>query len=223
MNLFAVVMAGGAGTRFWPLSRRLRPKQVLSLAGPKPLVAETLERIRGIVPPGRTWIVTGADQAGAIRRAIPAAYANRIVAEPVARDTSAAVALGAALAAREDPSGVIAVLPADHAIGPASCFRAALTRAAAFAHDRGGLLTFGIPPRNPSIQYGYIERGDAVPGASGFFRVRKFHEKPDLMRARRYVAGGRFYWNSGIFAWRADAIQEALAGRNYTVFAGHFH
>lgn len=210
MNLHAVVMAGGAGTRFWPLSRRRRPKQVLPLAGDRPLVAETVGRLRGLVPPARTWIVTGEDQADAIREALPGFPARQIVAEPFARDTAAAVALGAALVARADPRGAMAVLPADHAISTGAGFRASLRRAAAFASARHGLLTFGIPPRGPATQYGYIERGDAVPGARGFFHVRAFHEKPDLARARGYLKTGRFYWNSGIFVWRADAIREAL-------------
>lgn len=208
--LHAVIMAGGAGTRFWPLSRRGRPKQVLPLAGKKPLVAETVDRLARLVPPGRIWIVTGEDQRKAIGEALPRFPRARIVAEPFGRDTAAAVALGAALVGREEPDAVIAVLPADHAIAPAEAFRAALGRAAGFAARGGGLLTFGIRPSGPATQYGYIERG-APAGARGLYRAQAFHEKPDAPRARRYLRTGRFYWNAGIFVWRADAIRAAIA------------
>ena len=211
--LHAVVMAGGSGTRFWPKSRRNRPKQLLRLYGDATMLQQTVARIAPLVPPDRTWIITGADQAEATRTQLPQLPPENIVAEPCPRDTAPCVGLAAEIIARHDPDGTMIVMPADHVIRPDEKFRATVRAAASIIDaDPTAFVTFGIKPTRPETGYGYIERGEELPAQEGIalHRVRQFREKPDLATAEQFLASGRFVWNSGIFVWRARAILDAL-------------
>jgi mannose-1-phosphate guanylyltransferase len=211
-HLYAVIMAGGKGERFWPLSTSRRPKQVLSLVGGKPLIQMAVERLDGLIPPERVFVVTSADMAEPIRRHAPALPPANVIGEPAPRDTAAACALGMAAVGAHDPEGVMCVLTADHVIGNHAVFHATLRDAAQVARTQHALVTIGIPPAEPSTGFGYIEGGDPVPytGATEFVKARRFVEKPDAATAQAYVASGNFYWNSGMFVWTVDAFRHAL-------------
>ena len=211
--LHAVVMAGGSGTRFWPKSRRNRPKQLLRLYGDATMLQQTVARIAPLVPPERTLIITGADQAEAVREQLPELPPENVVAEPCPRDTAPCVGLAALIVARKDPGGTMIVMPADHVIRPVEKFRATVGAAVAVIEaDPSAFVTFGIRPTRPETGYGYIERGDELPAHEeiAHHRVKQFREKPDLATAEQFLASGRFAWNSGIFVWRAQAILDAL-------------
>lgn len=211
--LHALIMAGGGGTRFWPRSRQKRPKQFLSLVGERSLLRQAFERIEAAVPPTNTWVITGQPHCAEVALHLPELPAAQIVGEPCGRDTAACISLGAALVARRDPEGTLVVMPADHVIEPVQEFRRALHVAAAMAdeHPRA-LITFGIPPTFAATGYGYIHRGPLVAQRQGIgvYRVQGFREKPDSELAERLLATGEYYWNSGIFVWRAAAIMRAL-------------
>ncbi len=212
--LHAVVMAGGSGTRFWPKSRRNRPKQLLPLFGDATMLQQTVARIAPLVPPERTLIVTGADQAEAVRSQLPELPAENVVAEPCPRDTAPCVGLAASLVAKKDSEGIMIVMPADHVIQPPEKFQTTVRAAVAVIEDDpAAFVTFGIRPTRPETGYGYIERGEALTPIEGIVqhRVVQFCEKPDRATAERFLAEGRFAWNSGIFVWRARAILDALA------------
>lgn len=212
--LHAVVMAGGSGTRFWPKSRRNRPKQLLKLYGDSTMLQQTVDRIAPLVPPERVLIITGSDQADAVRVQLPRLPSRNVVAEPCPRDTAACVGLAARIVAKEDPDGIMIVMPADHVIEPAEKFLATVRESAAVIEaDPSAFVTFGIRPTHPETGYGYIERGESLgsPGGIALNRVVQFREKPDRATAERFLAEGRFAWNSGIFVWRASAILKALA------------
>jgi len=210
--LFAVVMAGGAGTRFWPLSRRSRPKQLLPLAGGRSLLAATVERLSPLVTPARTLVVTSEAVRGAVREELPGIPAENVLAEPEGRDTAACIGWVAWRLARTSPSAVMVVLPADHLIPDGAALRSALSAAAATAYARGGLVTLGLRPTRAETGFGYVEVGDAVgtAGAHTVHAVRRFVEKPDLETARRFLESGSFRWNSGMFAWTVAAIEAAI-------------
>jgi len=206
--LYSVIMAGGTGTRFWPLSRRKNPKQVISLAEGPSLFERTVARLKRLVPPERTYVVTRAELAPTLRALAPQLPRENVIGEPVGRDSAAAVFLGASIIAHKDGQAVILVSAADHLIAPAARFRAAVRKASGLARH-GFLVTFGIPPTRPSTAYGYVECGAALPGVAGAFRVRRFHEKPSSRTARRYLRAKRFFWNSGLFVWKAATILDA--------------
>ncbi len=210
--LFAVIMAGGSGTRFWPLSRRCRPKQLLPLLGGRSLLAATVERVLPLVGAQRTLVVTGADVAEAARADLPALSPGNVLAEPAGRDTAACVGWMAWRLAERYPEAVMLVVPADHVIPDGAAFRLALAAAAATAHARGGLVTIGFRPTRPETGYGYLELGEAV-GAVGshrVFRVARFVEKPQREAADRMLAAGNFRWNGGLFAWSVATIRDAI-------------
>ncbi len=211
--LHAVVMAGGSGTRFWPKSRRNRPKQLLRLSGDSTMLQQTVSRLGDLVTPDSTWVITGADQAAAVREQLAAVPASNVVAEPCPRDTAACVGLAAAIIARHDPEGIMLVMPADHVIQPDSKFQATVRAAVEVVEaDPTAFVTFGIKPTRPETGYGYIERGEELGAPQGIalHRVVQFREKPDRATAERFVAEGRFAWNAGIFVWKAQAILDAL-------------
>jgi mannose-1-phosphate guanylyltransferase len=197
---FAVILGGGAGTRLWPASRRARPKQLLSLGGPESLIGAAVRRGRALVGAEHTLIVTAQDQAAAVRAAIPDLPAANIIAEPVPRNTAAAVGLGAVIAQRRaGPDAVIAVLPADPYIGDEETF-ARLVRLA--IHEaRDAIVTIGVRPTHPETGFGYIRLGARLPrdGADAVHEVGGFFEKPDRATAERYVASDEYLWNSGMF------------------------
>ena len=205
--LHAVIMAGGSGTRFWPASRRTRPKQLLALVTDTPLLRTTFDRLEGLVPAERVWVVTTAPTAHATREILPELPARNVLAEPVGRNTAACVCLAAHAALRRDPDATCVVFPADHVIGDQPRFRSAMAAGARLVEREGGLLTFGIQPNRPETGYGYLEAGPmhSRDGEWEIRRLDRFVEKPDADRARRYVESGRFLWNAGIFAWLSTA------------------
>lgn len=207
--LHAVVLAGGAGLRFWPLSREARPKPLLKLLGERSLLEAALERARAVADEGCVWLVCGRRHARAMKHA-SALPARRVLVEPCMRNTAPAIALAAQRIAREDPEALMAVLPADHRIEGEAAFRRVLRRAAKKACE-GALVVFGVTPTRPETGYGYIRPGRELPGTPGVYEVARFIEKPDAARARRYLAKGGFLWNSGIFAWRAGVVLEEIA------------
>ena len=211
-NAFAVIMAGGRGERFWPLSTSSKPKQTLSLVGGKPLITLAVERLKGLIRPDNIFVVTTADLADGIRKSTGAIPPSNVVGEPMGRDTAAAIALASALVHRRSPAGVFAVLTADHVIGPKSAFQKTLRGCLAVAARENVLVTIGITPGYPATGYGYIQAGRpfAFPGPVKLLRAVRFVEKPDLKTAGRYLASGRYFWNSGMFVWSVAAIQDAL-------------
>lgn len=208
--IHALILAGGRGERFWPLSRTGRAKQFLSLLGPDTLLARTAARLAPLVPPERTIVVTGRDQVSLVRESLPDLPANRIFGEPVGRNTAPAVALGALVLGRDDPDAVLLVIPSDAWVGDEVAYRAALEIAAAHAATTDALGTIGIVPSRPETGYGYLEVGAALDAARHIHVVDRFVEKPDLAAAAGYLAGGRHLWNGGIFAMRAAAFRAAL-------------
>jgi mannose-1-phosphate guanylyltransferase len=211
---YAVVMAGGSGTRFWPWSRRALPKQLLALAGRDSMLRETVDRVRSLVPDENILIVTAERLARAVRKELPFLPATGILAEPAARNTAPCIGWAAEEIVRRDPDGVLLVLASDHVVAPLSRFKTDLKTALALADRERALVTFGIPPTFAATGYGYIRAGKPVasmPAGSRAFETRAFHEKPSAARAKCFLAGGDFYWNSGMFAWRADVILEEIA------------
>ena len=200
---YAVIMAGGAGTRFWPRSRRLRPKQVLSIASDVPLVRAAIDRIPADIPADHVFVITGADQRESLLEAtkLPGA---QVIGEPEGRDTAPCIALAAGLIDARSPGATMLVMPADHVIAPATAFHADVTRAVAAARGTEALVTFGIPPRHPAGGYGHIKTGEEV--SSGVRRVVRFHEKPGTEGARKLMDEGGWLWNAGIFCWTTTAV-----------------
>ncbi len=205
----AVILAGGSGVRFWPLSRRRRPKQFLPLAGEISLLRATFERLLPVVPAERVWVVTGARLVAMVRRELPELSRGHVLVEPSARNTAPAIHLAALRAAAEDPDAVLLVVPADAWVPRAAPYRRALSAALRAAEAGDRLVLVGVEPTRAETGYGYIEPGDSL-GRGGLRAVRRFVEKPSAPRARRFLAGGRHLWNCGIFAWRAGVFREAV-------------
>ncbi len=211
-NRYAVIMAGGFGTRFWPQSRRRIPKQFLAIAGRRTMLQETARRLRGIVPADHVAVVASREFASLIRAQLPALPAANLIVEPAPRGTAACLALAAEWVARRDPAGLMAVFPADHVITEEARFHRALLRAFTTAEAERCLVTFGVPPAYAETGYGYIEVGKRATGtAPRVYWAQRFHEKPDAAAARTYLAAGRYLWNSGMFVWRVDVIRDAFA------------
>jgi len=216
----AVILAGGKGERFWPLSRADRPKQLLRLFGGESLLATTYRRLRARLEPGRIWVVTGESLARAVELELPVLPAARLVTEAVGRDTAPALAVAAALGTRGGCDPVQLVAPSDHWIGDTEAFWETVERAVAVAEAGDHpLVTLGIPITRPDTGYGYIERGPARPEARAVWRVARFHEKPDERTAATYQAAGRYFWNSGIFVWRARSLLEEIERQMPALFA----
>lgn len=208
--LHAVVMAGGSGTRFWPVSRRSRPKQFLTLFGEQSLIQQAVSRALPLVE-NNAWVVTGSGHAVETGRQLPDVATDHILVEPCGRNTAPCIGLAAIRLLAEDPDAVMLVTPADHVITPNERFIAAVERAAAtVAESPETLCLFGIVPTRPATGYGYIERGDELSAGDRIFDVVRFREKPNLETAQEFVAAGSFFWNSGIFVWRADTILREL-------------
>jgi mannose-1-phosphate guanylyltransferase len=213
---YALILAGGSGTRFWPLSRDARPKQLLDLFGKGTLLEQTIHRLDGLVPPENILILTNALQVDAVRLNASMIPAENIFAEPAKRDTGPAVALGIGLVAARDPEAVMMVLPADHLIEDADAFRAVMADALATAAASDGLVTIGIQPTWPCPSYGYIERGEAaaIPGlqvSHAAFEVKCFREKPNPELAEQFLRQGGFSWNAGMFVWSLPTVTSQLA------------
>jgi mannose-1-phosphate guanylyltransferase / mannose-6-phosphate isomerase len=208
--IYGVILAGGWGTRFWPLSRSHYPKQILRLLGAESMLQSTVARLLPRIPPERLAVVTNTDQAGLIHQELQRQGWDevRIWIEPEGRNTAAAVALAAVYLGAEADDAVMAVFPADHFIRDQASLLQALDTGAALALA-GSLVTFGIPPSRPETGYGYIKRGAPLDGPGEAYRVDRFTEKPPRARAREFLAEGGYYWNSGIFVFRRDVVLEA--------------
>jgi len=210
--LHAVVMSGGSGTRFWPRSRKSRPKQLLPLAGKNSMIRETVNRVRPWVAEAQTWVVTNNKQSAATAEELPEVPEGQILIEPQGRNTAPCIGLAAVALLEKDPDAVMLVMPADHVIGPKEKFEQAVRDAMeTIEQNPEQLVLFGVPPTYPSTGFGYIERGAALANApEGVYQVESFREKPVQVVAEEYIATGSFYWNCGIFVWRADRILAAL-------------
>jgi len=207
---YALILAGGRGTRFWPRSRARTPKQLLPLLSAKTLLAETVARLRPVVPPERIWVLTSRQLRKRVLRQLPEVPARQVLAEPVQRNTAPALGLAAQVIHRIDPDAVLGVFPADHHIARPAGFRKTL-RPAYRAALEGSLVTLGIAPRWAETGYGYLEFASGVkPGEARPWPLRSFREKPDLKTAKEFVESGRFYWNAGMFFWRAAVFLEVL-------------
>lgn len=204
-SLYALVLAGGSGERFWPLSRKARPKQLLKLVSQKALLEETLARIDGLISHERTLILTNVEQEKSVRELLKDFPKENVIAEPAKRDTAAAVALGAAWVAMRDHAATMIVLPADHVIKDAKAFQETIKRAAATAEETGGLVTIGIKPTWACPGFGYIELGEPMK-KKGVHRVVRFREKPNVDLAEAFVRSGNFRWNSGMFVWSVPTL-----------------
>jgi mannose-1-phosphate guanylyltransferase len=213
LKIHAVILAGGRGTRFWPRSRTRTPKQLLSIIGKDTMLEQTVARLRPLIPADRTWTVTNAEQAVAVRKQLPAGARKRVLTEPMGLNTAVAIAL-AAIHVRHAGGGdaLMAVLPADHYIAQAGKYREIVRAALDVARGPGRLVVLGIPPTRPETGFGYIERMGAPLLARGFpvFAVRRFTEKPQLQVAEEYISSGNFQWNAGMFFWRVSTFLENL-------------
>ena len=201
----ALILAGGSGTRFWPLSRRSTPKQLLALDGDATLLQRTVARLSPLVGLQDVWVCTTAALADAVATQLPAIPRHQILAEPEGRNTAAAIAWAVASMPRERRGEAVVVLPADHRMGDDAAFRAVLARAAAAAAE-GKVLALGVTPRWAETGYGYLELADGAATGDGLRRVARFVEKPDRTRAEQFLASGRHLWNGGIFAFRGDVL-----------------
>jgi mannose-1-phosphate guanylyltransferase len=209
---YAVIMAGGKGERFWPLSTSKHPKQLLALVGDKPLIAQAVERLEGLVPPENVFVVTNADLVGATRKAAPLLPPENVVGEPIGRDTAAAVACGGALVKAKDRNGVFVVLTADQVMRDLDIFSNTLKGGMDLAEANDILVTIGIKPTYPATGFGYIESGENFQTSENvdFKNAVRFVEKPDEATAIEYLETGTFFWNSGMFIWSVQSLEKAF-------------
>jgi mannose-1-phosphate guanylyltransferase/mannose-6-phosphate isomerase len=207
--VYAAILAGGKGKRFWPASTAARPKQFLDMTGEGSMLSLTWKRLRKLVEPDRILVLTASDQAGAVRAELPELVPGNLLCEPVSRNTAPSLAMAAAVIQARGSDDPVLCCPSDHLIADEKAFGLAV-RSAADAAAKGDLLvTFGIEPSAPETGYGYIESSSGKTGAPGPLRVERFHEKPDRETAERYVSRGNYFWNSGIFVWRPSVFIEA--------------
>ncbi|OWY72602.1 hypothetical protein B7486_06695 [cyanobacterium TDX16] len=209
MERKAVIMAGGSGTRLWPLSRRDRPKQLLRIIDGRSLIYRAVERLTGLLDPRDIYVITLKDHLPAIAEELPMLPPENLIGEPLGRDTAAAIALSAAMLHARQPETIMGVFTADHVIRPADRF-VDIVRRGYDAAERyaDALITFGVKPTEPHTGLGYVRRGR--PAADGVYEVTAFKEKPDAATARQYVDSGEYFWNSGMFVWRTAAILDQL-------------
>ena len=218
-NTYALILAGGSGTRFWPLSRNDKPKQLLDLFGTGTLLGQTIGRLQGLVPVENILILTNALQVDAVRKVAPMLPAENIFAEPAKRDTAPAVALGIGIVAARNPNAVMMVLPADQLIKDTAAYHAVMNDAIGIAGNSDGLVTIGIRPTWPCPSYGYIERGErATIGDQSFdhppFEVKRFREKPNTELAEQFLEAGGFSWNAGMFVWSVQTVIAQLTAHS---------
>jgi mannose-1-phosphate guanylyltransferase len=207
-NFYPVILAGGRGTRFWPLSRKKRAKQLLALDGKHTMIQQTMARLRPLAPARRFWIVTNEDLRPAILKQLPKVSKNQVVAEPFGRNTAPAIGLAAFILVRENPEAVIGMFPSDHVIADQKRYRATIEQGAAIAAAGPNTVVLGIKPNRAETGYGYIEAGTPANGEG--LHVRRFTEKPDAVKAAEFVAAGNYFWNSGMFLWSARTLADAL-------------
>lgn len=210
-HLYALILAGGSGTRLWPRSRKLQPKQLLDLLSTRTMLQETYARVSPLVPPQNVFVVTNREYVSQVTEQLPDMPPAQIIGEPEGRGTAPPAALTALLLRERDPDAVIIVLPADHVIQSAPPYLNALQGAAALAQQKY-LVTLGVTPMYPETGYGYIEASETIAESEHpAYRVHRFREKPNLETAQEFLERGNFFWNSGIFIWRGDVILEAFA------------
>jgi mannose-1-phosphate guanylyltransferase len=207
-NFYPVILAGGRGTRFWPLSRKKRAKQLLALDGKQTMIQQTVARLLPLASPRKFWIITNEDLRPAIAKQLARVPKHQVIAEPLARNTAPAIGLAAFLLLREDPSAVLGLFPSDHVIADEKRFRETLKRGIKIAAAGANIVVLGIRPTRAETGYGYIEAGGAYQGEA--LRVRRFTEKPDATKADEFVNAGNYYWNSGMFLWSARTLAEAM-------------
>lgn len=208
--LHSVIMAGGSGTRFWPLSRKSLPKQFLTINGERSLIQQAFDRCQPWIPAEQTWVVTGQHLAELTQQHLADVPTTQILKEPAARNTAPCVGLAAQCLLAQDPDAIMLVMPADHVIEDAERFRQDVQRACELVQeDPQRLVLFGVPPTYPATGFGYIERNQTI--GKGAFEVTAFREKPNRETAESYLRAGTFFWNCGIFVWRADRILEAIS------------
>ena len=209
---YVLIMAGGSGKRLWPLSRQDMPKQLLKVLGGKSLLRIAFERLEGLVPADRVLVCTGADYAHVVAAELPEVEPANILGEPEGRDSLNAVAWPAAVLAARDPQAVVAVVTADQIMHPVESFRAALDEGFAVAEEHQDVLvTFGVVPTTPHTGYGYLRRGAPLFDRTEVSAVEEFKEKPDLATAQQYLESGDYWWNAGMFVWRAQTLLDQLA------------
>ncbi len=212
MRNVAVIMAGGSGTRMWPLSRRSRPKQLLHIVEGRSLIHKAFERLNALLDPQDIYVIALAEHLPAIAEELPALPTENLIGEPTGRDTANAITLAAAILHQRDPETVMGVFTADHLIRPVDTFAEIVRRGYdAAAETPDALVTFGIKPTEPHVGFGYVERGDEV--SPGIWSVASFREKPEIATAKQYVASGDYYWNSGMFVWRTETILSQIKQR----------
>src|SRR5437867_5499555 len=214
---FVIIMAGGRGERFWPVSREKTPKQLIRLLGDKSLLQQTVDRVLPLVPLKNIFVITNAVQEPEVRRQLPKLPKHNVIAEPIGRDTCAAVTLGAAIVGQRSTTAVMAVLPADHVIPEEKKFQQTLNDCFDLASRGQAIVTIGIKPAEPATAYGYIKVGEALPAPQGvksykttFFRAEQFVEKPYHEKAVEYMNSGQYRWNAGMFIWSFVTITEGL-------------
>jgi len=208
LNFYPVILAGGRGTRFWPLSRKKRAKQLLALDGKQTMIQQTVARLLPLAPANNFWIITNEDLRRAIAKQLPKLPKAQLLAEPVGRNTAPAVGLAAFLLLRENPEAVIGMFPSDHVIADEERYRETLQRGIEIAAAGANIVVLGIRPNRPETGYGYIEASSWFQGEA--LRVRRFTEKPDAKKAAEFVAAGNYFWNSGMFLWSARTLADAL-------------
>ena len=207
-NFYPVILAGGRGTRFWPLSRKKRAKQLLALDGKQTMIQQTVARLLPLASPKRFWIITNEDLRTAITKQLPKLPKAQVLAEPAGRNTAPAIGLAAFLLLRENPEAVLGLFPSDHVIGDEKRYRETLERGIEIAAAGANVVVLGIRPNRAETGYGYIEAGSTRQGEA--LRVRRFTEKPDAKKAAEFVAAGNYFWNSGMFLWSARTLADAL-------------
>lgn len=207
-NFYPVILAGGRGTRFWPLSRKKRAKQLLALDGKQTMIQQTVARLLPLAPAKRFWVITNEDLRPAIVRQLPKLPASQVLPEPVGRNTAPAIGLAAFVLLREDPKAVIGMFPSDHVIADDKRYRETLDRGIALADAGPNIVVLGVRPNRAETGYGYIEAGGLFQGDA--LHVRRFTEKPNAERAAEFVAAGNYFWNSGMFLWSAQTLADAL-------------
>ena len=209
-----ILLAGGSGTRFWPMSRKNRPKQFLALVGTEALLVSTWKRVRGLAPPRRIWVVAPEFLADGVRRMLPGLSERNLIVEPSPRDTGPAIGLACARVDARDPGAIVGVFPTDHVVQKTEAFKKSVLAAAETA-SKGALVCFGVRPDRPATGFGYLKCA-RTPRPNAAVRVQRFVEKPDEVTARRYVRSGKYMWNAGMFVWKTDRFLEEL-GRSSPV------
>lgn len=222
MKVYAILMAGGVGTRFWPRSRKNNPKQVLNIVDHETMIEATFKRLKGLVEKSNIFVVTNYDQKSIIQENLPDLKDENFILEPFGRNTAPCIGLAAIHALVKDPDSIMLVLPADHTINDVRKFHEVAQVAMNFAYENNALVTLGITPAYPSTGYGYIQRGEEIAQVKShrICKVKTFAEKPNLDTAQRFLESGDFFWNSGMFIWKTSTILEEVGEKLPEIYEG---